>query len=195
LRGATCKYCMKNKKSNTEEFVKKAIKIHGNRFIYDWVEYKNNIKKVKIFCKRCKEYFMQSPADHLSGYGCGGCVESKGERIIEHILKRSKLIFERQKSFNDCKNPETKRKMKFDFYVLSNNCLIEYDGQFHYKPHPKITKGKQQKDLQNVKYRDEIKNKYAKNNNIKLIRIPYWEFNNIEKILMKELELEKNNEY
>ena len=34
-------------------------------------------------------------------------------------------------------------------------------------------------------YRDKIKTEYCKNNNIKLIRIPYTDFDNIEKILNK----------
>ena len=44
-------------------------------------------------------------------------------------------------------------------------------------------------DLMNLKHRDSIKTRYCKDNNIKLIRIPYWEFNDIEKILIKELKL------
>ena len=36
------------------------------------------------------------------------------------------------------------------------------------------------------KIRDTVKDIYCKENNIKLIRIPYWEMNNIEKILDKE---------
>ena len=38
------------------------------------------------------------------------------------------------------------------------------------------------------KIRDTIKTIYCKENNIKLIRIPYTEYDNIEKILEKELE-------
>ena len=32
-----------------------------------------------------------------------------------------------------------------------------------------------------------MKNKYAMDNDIQLIRIPYWEFDNIEEILKREL--------
>ena len=38
------------------------------------------------------------------------------------------------------------------------------------------------------KIRDEIKNKYCKQNNINLLRIPYWEFDNIENIICQEIE-------
>ena len=42
-------------------------------------------------------------------------------------------------------------------------------------------------NYETLKIHDEIKNKYAEKHNWKLIRIPYWEFDNIEKILTKEL--------
>ena len=35
-----------------------------------------------------------------------------------------------------------------------------------------------------------MKTQYCKDNNIKLVRIPYWNFNNIENILKQELNLE-----
>ena len=41
----------------------------------------------------------------------------------------------------------------------------------------------------NQKYIDNIKTQYCKNNNIKLIRIHYWEFDNIESIIKKEFDL------
>lgn len=34
-----------------------------------------------------------------------------------------------------------------------------------------------------------IKNKYCLDNNIRLIRIPYWNFDKIEEILLKELDV------
>ena len=39
----------------------------------------------------------------------------------------------------------------------------------------------------NRKYLDDIKTKYCKDNNIELIRIPYWEKDNIEEILNHKL--------
>ena len=57
---------------------------------------------------------------------------------------------------------------------------IEYDGQQHYKP---IEKFGVEKAFEKTKFRDVIKNNYCKDNNINLLRIPYWDYNNIEKIL------------
>lgn len=36
---------------------------------------------------------------------------------------------------------------------------------------------------------DKIKNEYCKSNNIRLLRIPYWEGNNMEKIIKDSLKL------
>ncbi len=76
--------------------------------------------------------------------------------------------------------------LKFDFAVfgLKNNLvvLIEYDGEFHFE--------KQYSDdkFERVKIHDKFKNQYCKNNNIPLLRIPYWEFDNIEEILHNQLD-------
>ena len=88
-----------------------------------------------------------------------------------------------QYSFDDC---VYKLKLKYDFYLPKLNTVIEYDGEYHYY---RLTNT--QKEFENIIARDNIKNSYCRNNDIKLIRIPYWEFKNIEKIL--ESELNDNN--
>jgi len=58
--------------------------------------------------------------------------------------------------------------------------LIEYDGGFHFTKTTIV-------DFDKVKKHDSIKNLYCAKNNIRLLRIPYWEFLNIENILNTEL--------
>lgn len=68
-----------------------------------------------------------------------------------------------------------------DFILPDLKIWIEYDGIYHYK---EVYKG----DHHEITViHDNIKNKYAKERNWKLIRIPYWDFDNIEEILNKEL--------
>lgn len=55
--------------------------------------------------------------------------------------------------------------------------MIEYDGEQHYW----AVFG--EKSFQNTLKHDEIKNNYCKENNIPLLRIPYWEKDNIEVII------------
>jgi hypothetical protein len=76
-RGSGCNECANsgrkiNNKSNTSEFIQKAIKIHGYRYEYLKVEYISAIKPVIIICKYHGE-FMQTPNGHLSSSGCKKC--------------------------------------------------------------------------------------------------------------------------
>ena len=101
----------------------------------------------------------------------------------EKILNKYNVDFKSQYKFNDCKS---KRELPFDFYITNLNIVIEYDGIQHYR----IIKYFNGLDgFITTKIHDVIKTKYCKDNNIKLIRIPYWEFDNIENILIKELNL------
>lgn len=61
-----------------------------------------------------------------------GCLVSKGEEKINFILQELKIKFNTQKTFNDCINPKTNTKLRFDFYLPDYNCCIEYDGKQHY---------------------------------------------------------------
>jgi hypothetical protein len=62
--------------------------------------------------------------------------------------------------------------------------LIEYDGIQHYK-----SNGWGEEKFQQQKLKDSLKNKYCKENNIKLLRIPYYE-TNINKLLSDEFKSE-----
>lgn len=41
------------RKLTTEEFIKKSKNIHGDKFNYSMVDYKNTRTKVKIICLNC----------------------------------------------------------------------------------------------------------------------------------------------
>ena len=86
-----CRFCGYEKlkiikKSNTEEFIEKARKIHGDKYDYSKVNYINNITKVCIINKNGEE-FWQTPNNHLTGYSCD---VNKLDR--EKFIKRSKEI-------------------------------------------------------------------------------------------------------
>jgi very-short-patch-repair endonuclease len=71
-------------------------------------------------------------------------------------------------------------KYNFDFFIPEFNTCIEYDGRQHFEP---IEYFGGFYSLEKQRIKDKIKDNFCKNNNIKLIRIPYYEFDNIEKIL------------
>ena len=56
----------------TEEFIKKAKEVHGDKYDYSKVEYKNTSTKVCIICPEHGE-FWQTPNEHLQGHGCRKC--------------------------------------------------------------------------------------------------------------------------
>ena len=81
LLGQGCPKCSKVGKSNTNEFIEKAIEIHGDKYDYSKVNYENNKKPVTIICPIHGE-FTQKPNTHLTGGGCYFCGKLKtGEKL------------------------------------------------------------------------------------------------------------------
>lgn len=75
--------------------------------------------------------------------------------------------------------------MPFDFYIKEFNLCIEFDGEQHYRENNYFGGNNIFKETQK---RDKIKNKYCKDNDINLLRIPYWELDSVEDILDEEFE-------
>lgn len=172
-----CTFCSPTSKLNTEQFIEKARIIHGDDYDYNLVEYKNSNTKVKIKCNTCKKIFEQRPHDHLKGCGCF-CVY-KGEIEIENYLKENNISFEKTKKYSNLKD---KSLLSYDFYIPLKNLLIEYNGEQHYKNKFKKPLHEWHRQL----HHDWLKRKYAKDNNINLLIIPYWKFGNIKEILDKQ---------
>ena len=120
-----------------------------------------------------------------------GCSKSKGEIVISSILNNLKIKFDKEKIFKNCINPETNCPLRFDFYLPDYNCCIEYDGEQHFLIAGWNTKEK----LKKTQYRDNIKTQYCKDNNIKLIRIPYTDFNILTADYLIQKLKEKNDAY
>jgi len=183
IHGQGCPKCCINFKLTQDVFIERSINIHGLKYDYSLVEYKNIKIPVKIICKN-HGIFEQRPEIHLRGSGCPKCVNSFGENIILKWIEKNKIEYECQKKFDNFINPRTKRKLPFDFYLPIYNIAIEYDGIQHFQ---QIGWSKKKKDFKTIKHNDELKNKHCEINKIKLIRIPYWDFNNIERILNKKI--------
>ena len=73
LNGNGCSVCARNKKSSNEDFIKKSIQIHDNKYDYSLVNYINQYTKIKIICPK-HGIFEQIPKDHLNKCGCPKCV-------------------------------------------------------------------------------------------------------------------------
>lgn len=136
-------------------------------------------------CGLCGKHFTARITDIVdNSKTCCGCqTMSKGENRILKILSRNNITFDKEKSFDGCINPVTNAKLKFDFYLPDYNICIEYDGEQHFKEVPFCPD-----TLEERQERDRIKDIFCKNNNIKLIRIPYTDFKQInDKFLLDKI--------
>ena len=180
LRGQGCPSCSGVKHKTTEEFSKEVEKLNlGIKVIGEYI---NNRTSVECICERCGRTFMGNPKVILQqGYGCTLCSMPKGEVAIYEWLKNKSIEFAQQKKFDDCKD---KHRLPFDFYIPSMNTIIEYDGIQHYKP---ISQFGGDSALAYTQRHDSIKTKYCEDNEINLIRIPYWDLDRIDEILTQKL--------
>lgn len=182
--GARCQKChLANNNLNTVhsyEYVKEQLLLKGYKLLSD--KYVNAHTKILVECPNGHKFETKYNALQ-QGFGCPYCNESKGEKEISRILCELNVDYMQQYRINDCKFKYT---LPFDFYLPQYNVLIEFDGEQHYKIFKHF--GGLDKFI-DTKIRDTIKNEYCKKNNIKLIRIPYWEFDNIKETLIRELKL------
>lgn len=175
-RQKTCgcnQYCVAKKNGRTR--IKNLVgKKFGLLTVIEESEKRNGGNHILWKCQcDCGNFSFVRTSDLLTHkvISCGCSKLSSGEYKIKELLESLNLSFEMQKTFYNCKNPKTNTKLRFDFYLPDYNCCIEYDGEQHYKETTMCSDS-----LSDRQFRDNIKNKFCKDNEIKLIRIPYTDF-------------------
>ena len=145
-----------------------------NNYNCDIIEdsYHSNKEKMKFKCECGKVYECLISSilyNNTPSVRCPVCSRSlsNNELKIKHYLENKKIKYKQQYKYPDCK---LVKPLPFDFYLPDKNILIEIDGEQHYKQKFNMTED----EFDKVKIRDKIKDEYCKNNNITLIRIPYW---------------------
>lgn len=146
-------------------------------------------------CNKCDhEWETQISNRNGNNSGCPECIkDSKGEIKIGEIVNKYNIYSTPQFTIKGCKD---KKSLPFDRAIFKNKeknvllFLIEYDGKHHFQP---VNFGgiSDERALENfiiTQKHDEIKTNYCIENYIPLLRIPYWEFKNIENILINYLE-------
>ncbi|MDR2068412.1 MAG: DUF723 domain-containing protein [Spirochaetaceae bacterium] len=71
------------------EFVKKARKIHGQKYRYDEASYTDAKHPTVITCD-IHGQFLQKPSDHLHGHGCRVCGYQKVSRLLKERKRSNK---------------------------------------------------------------------------------------------------------
>lgn len=186
LRNGHTKSCGCYQKEQTSKAAKKnALNLTNKKFGFLTALEPTNKRQGSNVVWKCKcdcgasTYVAASDLTHLKIKSCG-CKrnQSYGEIEIENILKQNNIKYKKEYSFIDLKST-INGTLRFDFAIFKNNKLIrliEFDGEQHFK---NVCTKNWGASLKDNKERDNMKNNYAKKNNIPLVRIPYWERNKI----------------
>lgn len=137
-------------------------------------DYVGGLTPIEIRHNQCGRSWKCIPKDLLRDRRCPYCKMSKGELFIRDYLEANGIQYERQYTFSNCKD---KQPLPFDFAVFVNDKikLIEFDGEQHFK--------KSNLYASDILFEhDDIKNKFCEENNIPLLRIPYWVLRNKNKM-------------
>lgn len=208
LNGQRCPVCNRKKLKSTEDYKKEVFNLVGDE--YELLEeYKGSNIKIKIMhnCDKCNNHiYYVTPNCFLSQNSrCPMCNESKGEKRISEYLKNSNIISISEEDYRNIDNKYDKNiyyipqkkfydllgigngNLSYDFYLPQYNLLIEYQGEFH---DGSVNEGIQTKeDFEYQQEHDRRKKQYAEDNNIELLPIWYWDYDNIEEILDKVIDV------
>lgn len=132
LCGKGCNKCRydtiaRAKVSNTDEFIKKAKNIHGDKYNYSLSNYESARKKIDIICNRHDYQFSQTPDNHLRGNGCPKCSQgvSNAESLWLDIVGVPNDKDHRQISINI-----NSKWIRADGYDEKTNTIFEFYGDF-----------------------------------------------------------------
>ena len=140
------------------------------------VKYENNQTKMNMLHKVCGNPFKCSRNHFISGgVRCPFCNQSKGERMTREILEDYGYLVLKENYNAMFIDDNTQRGYQLDIQVIDENgilmAVIEYDGEQHFNSEKCF--GREKSNWERIVFRDNERNRIAKENNIPLLRIPY----------------------
>lgn len=178
LAGHRCSYCA-GLYEDTFTYKEKIKKLYGNE--YSLIsEYNKASEMVTIRHNKCNYKWNTNATNFIQGKShCPKCQESKGEALIKKVLNETFRLDENDTYYYGYVLPN---KLHLDFWIPIYRIAIEYDGIQHYQSR-EFFGGKQEFIKQQI--RDRRKDRYCKENNITLVRIPYTvdTFDGVQNIL------------
>lgn len=184
FHGSRCSHCFRNDTKTSDVFTNEVYRLVGNEYVVQG-EYVNSKTKLKMKHVTCGFAYYVEPGKFLAGRRCPDCKHSKGELEIKKYLDDRDFSYRREFIIPDCRDI---MPLPFDFAIIDDGdviALIEYDGEQHFHP---IEHWGGKIEFEKVKRRDGIKNLFASQNDIPLIRIPYFKFDKITHILDESLD-------
>lgn len=184
--GQGCRICNLGSRT-TEEFIEEARKAHGDYYDYSKSEYVGIEKPIIITCPKHGD-FETTPHEHLRGGNCPKCNMSRGEERIELYLKDHNVKYCHCKDIKSSLATGPKKIFNVDFALLDDKddtyMIIEYNGKQHYES---IAFMGGDENFAAQQARDAALRRYCEEKKIRLLEIPYTDFNRIEEILEREL--------
>lgn len=178
-----CPICVRRANADKHRLSYDEVKEYIESFGYELLseEYIDNQTKLLVRCPYGHEYEVRY-ANFYQGSRCPICNISKGERKIISCLEENNIEYIYEKTFKNLLGVNG-GNLSYDFYLPKYNLLIEYQGEYHDGSVLNETKERFEKQQEH----DRRKREYAKDNGYNLLEIWYWDFDNIENILIKEL--------
>ena len=87
-------------KEETDNFIKKAIKVHSNKYDYSKSVIINNNVPVTIICPIHGDFSKTTPYSHLAGRGCPECGKIKAASISKHKIITTDEFIKKSKEIN-----------------------------------------------------------------------------------------------
>lgn len=193
--GEGCSYCrgLKVGKSNclatNHPELLKEWDFEKNKDITPYNVTSGSHKSVCWKCLKCNYEWEAEIHNRVNNKtGCPNCDSYKGEIKISDWLNKQSLYFMPQYQFNDLRGVHN-GLLSYDFYLPKCNLLIEYQGVQHDHPIDFNGEGieKAKENFMIQQEHDKRKRQYAKNHNINILEIWYWNYDNTEIILNKTI--------
>lgn len=182
-KGKWCMQCS-NRPKITNENVDRFLK-ENNKSFTRVGDYQNARKPIYFLCHICNKLFKCS-YDNMTRLdtGCSHCKQSKGEKEVARILDDLQISYKSQVTYEGLTGLNG-GLLKFDFGLNFNNrvLLIEYDGEYHFE------KLYENDNYERLVEHDKTKNRFCKENNIPLLRIPYWNYDDIRTLITERLKI------
>lgn len=178
--GKRCGKCVNNQKLS-QEHIEVQFEKEGYKVLSEYVRASDPLI---IQCDKGHVTNTLSWNNFQRGERCCVCNKSKGERKIEEYLILNNVNYETQKKYEGLIGLSG-GLLSYDFYLPKLNLLIEYQGE----QHEKYIEGFHENYEKFIKQQehDKRKREYATKNKINLLEIWYWDFDNIDFILNKQL--------
>lgn len=91
LKGKGCILCAGVNKRTTSSFIKKSKQIHGDRYDYSLVNYKNSQSDVAIICSE-HGVFYQMANSHVQGRGCSKCKNTNKRISTVEFVRLARVV-------------------------------------------------------------------------------------------------------